>query len=97
MKGRGERGLGANSHALLEKAIRIVAQYRPITVRGISYKLFVEGAIASMARNETQKVGRLLVYAREHDCIDWDAVVDESRQVERRASWNNLGDFARAI
>jgi hypothetical protein len=96
-KKRGERGPGAKSLALLEKAVRIVEQYRPITVRGVSYKLFVEEAIASMAKNETQKVGRLLVYAREHDLIDWDAVVDESRQVERLASWDNLSDFAGAL
>jgi hypothetical protein len=52
MAKRGERGLGAKSLDLLERAIRIVENYQPIPVRGICYKLFVEETIASMAKSE---------------------------------------------
>jgi hypothetical protein len=37
---------------------------QPITVRGIAYKLFVANLIASMAKNETARVSRLLKIAR---------------------------------
>ena len=38
---------------------------QPITGRGIGYKLFTRGLIASMARSEMQRVYRLLKEARE--------------------------------
>jgi hypothetical protein len=50
-----------------------------------------------MTRNEVQRVGRLLVYARERGIINWSDIVDETRQVERPAMWNNLTDFGAAV
>lgn len=97
MARQGERGLGARSLDLLALARIVVATYQPISVRGICYKLFVQKAIASMAKNETQKISRLLVYAREHGLIEWSDIVDETRQVERIATWDNLSDFAAAV
>lgn len=97
MKKRGERGPGAKKVRILEQAIRIIERGAPMTVRGVCYKLFVAGAIPSMARAETAKISRLLVQARERGQVAWSDIVDESRQIERLSSWDNLADFARSI
>ena len=94
---RGERGLGMKSRILLEHARRIIEECKPITVRGVCYKLFVEGLIPSMHKNETNKVSDLLTRGRKLGIIPWDSIVDESRQMEHVASWDNLEQFAGVI
>ena len=69
------------------RAIAEAAQ--PITGRGVGYKLFTQGLIPSMARNEMRRVYRLLLTAREQGIIPWDWIVDETR--EHRAG----GDMGR--
>jgi hypothetical protein len=67
---------------------------QPITGRGVGYKLFSAGLIKSMARNEMQRVYRLLKEAREEGTIPWEWIVDETRGLERRATWDNPSEFA---
>jgi hypothetical protein len=43
-----------------------------------------------------QRVYRLLKEARERGMIEWDWIVDETRDLERRPSWNDPEAFARA-
>jgi hypothetical protein len=69
---------------------------QPITGRGVGYKLFTARLIPSMARSEMQKVYRLLKEAREEGTIPWEWIVDESRGLERRASWDDPEEYARA-
>jgi hypothetical protein len=47
----------------------IVEAAQPITGRGVGYKLFTRGLIASMARSEMQRVYRRLKDARERGII----------------------------
>lgn len=97
MRKRGERGLSRISLRLLESAAVIAGKHGPISVRGVAYKLFVNRDIPSMGKKDVDKVGRLLVYAREHGIVDWDDIVDESRTAERPAAWDNLTDFSAAV
>jgi hypothetical protein len=54
------RGMAQRSLDLIE-AMRVVAEAaQPITGRGVGYKLFTQGFIASMATSEMAKVYRLL-------------------------------------
>jgi hypothetical protein len=48
---------------------------QPITGRGVGYKLFTAGLIPSMARNEMQRVYRLLKEAREQGDIPWNGLL----------------------
>ena len=50
-----------------------------------------------MAKTETNKVSRLLTLAREADEIPWEWVVDETRDAERIAAWDDPQDYARAV
>lgn len=69
----------------------------PITGRGIGYKLFTAGLIPSMAKKEMQRVYRLLREARERGIIPWEWIVDETRGIERVATWSDPAEYARCV
>jgi hypothetical protein len=70
---------------------------QPITGRGIGYKLFTASLIPSMARAEMQRVYRLLKEARERGDIPWEWIVDETRSIERVATWDDPAGYARCV
>src|SRR5262245_10495530 len=91
------RGMAQRSLDLIE-AMRAAAEpAQPITGRGIGYKLFAQGLIPSMAKNEMQRVYRLLKEAREQGRIPWHWIVDETRELERVSTWSNPESFARCV
>ena len=91
------RGKSAKSLALIDACYDILAEIQPATVRAVCYKLFTRGLIASMAKNETNRVSSQLVYARSQDIIPWEWIVDETRQVERKPSWADPATYVRAV
>jgi hypothetical protein len=72
----------------------MVEDAQPITGRGVGYKMFVAGLIPSMSK--MLMVYRLLKEAREQDMMPWEWIVDETRRLERKPSWNNKEEFAKA-
>jgi hypothetical protein len=82
---------------LIEAMHDIAEAAEPITGRGVGYKLFTAGLIASMARSEMQRVYRLLKEARERDMIPWEWIVDETRELEQVAAWSNPQQFLRSV
>jgi hypothetical protein len=91
------RGMAKASLDLIDAMYAAAEAAQPITGRGIGYKLFTAGLIPSMARNEMQKVYRLLKVAREQDMIPWEWIVDETRSLERVSTWNDPEQYARAV
>jgi hypothetical protein len=91
------RGMARKSLDLIETMAQITKAGAPISVRGVCYKLFTLRLIPSMAKTETNRVGRLLRIAREQGTISWDWIVDEAREFERAPSWNNPAAFARSV
>lgn len=83
------RGKARASLDLINAAREILTQIQPASVRAVCYQLFVRKLIPSMKKNETNKVGTQLVWARENGIIDWSWIVDETRSAEQRASWRN--------
>jgi hypothetical protein len=82
----------------LIEAMREAAEAaHPITGRGIGYKLFIAGLIPSMARNQMQRVYRLLKEGRERGLIPWEWIVDETRDLERISMWSSPQEFADAV
>lgn len=75
----------------------IAEEVRPVTGRGIGYKLFTRGLISSMSTNDMQKVYRLLRVAREQGTIPWDWIVDETRELERVSAWSNPEEYATTV
>src|SRR5262245_3081881 len=90
------RGMARRSLDLIEAMRDLAEAAQPITGRGIGYKLFTPGVIPSMADAEMQKVYRLLRIAREQNNIPWEWIVDETRELERVATWANPAEYAEA-
>jgi hypothetical protein len=91
------RGRAQRSIDLIEAMYAAAQEANPITGRGIGYKLFTAGLIPSMARNEMQRVYRLLKEAREEGEIPWDWIVDETRSIERVSTWDDPAAYARCV
>jgi len=94
---RGQRGRSKATDELIDAAIEILKQQQPMTVRGVAYQLFNMKLILSMGRNDTNRVSRVLVSAREAGLIDWDWIVDETRQVERPCQWDDLKEYSEMV
>lgn len=91
------RGMARRSLDLIEAMYVIAEAAQPITGRGVGYKLFTAGLLSSMARPEMQRVYRLLKQAREQDAIPWHWIVDETRELERVATWSDPEQYARCV
>ena len=91
------RGKSKASLELIDACIKILSEIQPASVRAVCYQLFIRKLIDSMHVNNTNRVGRQLVYAREQCIIDWEWIVDETREVERVQQWSNLARFADAV
>ena len=91
------RGMARNSLDMIGSMQAIVEKTQPITGRGVGYKLFTAGLISSMSTNNMQRVYRLLKIAREQGLISWEAIVDETREVERVSTWDNPAQYARTV
>jgi hypothetical protein len=89
-KRRAMRGKGKEMLALISAIKEILEEIQPASVRAVCYRLFVRQLIKSMAKNDVDRVGAQLVYAREEDIVPWEWVVDETRSVERVECWRDL-------
>jgi hypothetical protein len=91
------RGMARRSLDLIEAMYAVAEVAQPITGRGVGYKLFTRGLIASMATSEMQRVYRLLKEARERCIIPWPWIVDEGRAIERVPTWADPVEYARCV
>jgi hypothetical protein len=91
------RGRAQHSLDLIDAMYEEAEAAQPITGRGIGYKLFTLGLIPSMAKSEMQRVYRLLKEAREEGTIPWEWIVDETRELERVATWADPAEYARCV
>lgn len=91
------RGRSQASMALINMSWTILEEIQPATVRAVCYRLFTLGLIASMKKQETNRVSRLLTGAREDGLIPWSWIVDETRDVEGVPSWDSPAQYLEAI
>lgn len=89
--------MARRSLELIEAMASICEAAQPITGRGVGYKLFTAGLIPSMATSWMAKVYRLLREARERGIIPWSWIVDETRAIERVATWSDPEAYARCV
>ena len=87
------RGKAAKTLALIEASKAILQEIQPASVRAVCYRLFVQKLIKDMSKNETNKLGRQLVHAREEKTIPWEWIVDEARSVEITECWDDVDGF----
>ena len=91
------RGRARKSLELIEAMYRAAEAAQPITGRGIGYKLFTACLTPSMKKGPMQCVYRLLKEAREEGTIPWEWIVDETRELEQRPSWDDPAAFVRVV
>jgi len=91
------RGRAKRSIELLDRMFDIAKAAQPITGRGIGYKMFVQKLIESMSKRDMKQVYRLLLVAREDGRIPWSWIVDETRELEKAAAWDDPADFVRTM
>jgi hypothetical protein len=91
------RGMAQKSIDLIEAMFTAAQAAHPINGRGVGYKLFITGAMPSMAKPQMQRVYRLLKEAREQGVIPWDWIVDETRELERTPSWVDPAHFVECV
>ncbi len=87
------RGRAQRSLDLIQAMYEIAEEAEPITGRGVGYKLFSLGLIPSM--DKMPAVYRLLKEAREEGTIPWEWIVDENRELERVATWDDADEYMR--
>jgi hypothetical protein len=91
------RGMAQRSLDLIKVMHAVTGAAQPITGRGVGYKLFIRGLIASMAKSEMQRVYRLLKEARERGQVPWEWIVDENRALERCVTWDDPAHYAECV
>jgi hypothetical protein len=91
------RGKHDSSIQLIAAAHEILEEIHPATVRAVCYRLFIGEIIPDMGKSSTQRVSTQLTWAREHRYIPWDWIVDETREAERVASWDDPADYMQAV
>jgi hypothetical protein len=91
------RGKHDSSIRLIAAARDILEEIQPATVRAVCYRLFIGGVIPNMGTSSTKRVSTQLTWAREHENIPWDWIVDETREAERVSSWDDPADYMQAV
>jgi hypothetical protein len=91
------RGRHEITYQRMDAIYQVVEARQPITVRGIAYQLFTLGAIPSMATKHVAMVSRVVTQMREEGLLPWEWVVDETREVEQPASWDDPEDFIASV
>jgi hypothetical protein len=88
------RGLNKATIRLIEAMKKIAEETKPITGRGIGYKLFAAGLIDGMNKKTMNTVYRGLKVARERGDIPWHWIIDETREPEVVPAWENPQELA---
>jgi hypothetical protein len=92
------RGKSKSRLELRQACKERLQETQPATVRSVAYYLFnVLQLIPSMEKKYVQRVGDEIRQAREQEDIPWEWVVDESRQLEKRPSWNDPEEFIESV
>lgn len=78
---------------IIEKAIEALADYRPMTVRQVYYRL-VATQVVKNTRSQYQAVSKALVAARQEGMIPWDWIEDRLRRPRKVSMWQDVAHFA---
>jgi hypothetical protein len=94
---RRTRGKAQKTLEQIAACIKILASIQPASVRAVCYQLFIQKLISDMSKPNTGRIGRQLVFARENGLIPWSWIVDETREAECVAQWDDPEQFALVV
>jgi hypothetical protein len=87
----------AEIEELREALYEIVAQYEPITVRGVFYQAATRGLVPKTDNEGYRPIQRELLKMRREGAIPWGWITDGSRVVFRRSRYGNLESYAKEV
>jgi hypothetical protein len=86
--------------ALIEQANAIIAEYQArgfvLILRQLFYQFVARGLLANL-QSEYKRLGHVIVCARRAGLIDWDAIEDRTRNVQRLPSWTDPPEIIEAV
>jgi hypothetical protein len=91
------RGKSQASLESIRASHEILYGIQPASVRAVCYQLFMRNLIPDMSKSSTNRVSTQLVYAREHQLIPWEWIVDETRDAETVVAWDDLANYANDV
>lgn len=85
--------------AMIEKANEIIAEYSgqgyQLTLRQLYYQ-FVSRMLIENKQSEYKRLGSVINNARLAGLIDWDSIVDRTRNLKSLSHWKNPGELVQA-
>lgn len=94
-----ERTFEAQTLATIARANAIVTEYQAdglrLTLRQLYYQFVARGWLENKQREYT-RLGRIVSDARLAGLLDWDAIEDRGRRLERLATWTDPPDILRS-
>jgi hypothetical protein len=90
-------GLRGKNLPLAVVATDIAAQQKPLTVRGLFYRVVSAGWLPSTDKKHYDRLGRLLTTLREENIVPFSWIVDHGRSTLKPSSWSGLDDFVETV
>ena len=94
-----EKNFRNSSMAIIEQANEIVNEYSAdgydLTLRQLYYQFVARGQIANSQR-EYKRLGSVINDARLAGLVDWNSIVDRTRNFERLSRWDSPADILRS-
>jgi hypothetical protein len=86
----------SKNQTLAERAIEILQEEQPMTLRGLYYRLVSASALKNQ-QSEYKRLGSVASRLREDGRVPFDWIVDNVRDTLKPSSWSGLGDFGNTV
>lgn len=90
-------GFRAKNLLLACVAAQIALHEKPLTLRGLMYRVVSAGILPSTDREHYTRLGRVLTTLRESGLVPFAWIVDNVRQTIKPSSWSGLTDFVDTV
>lgn len=90
-------GFRGDNLALALVATDILLREKPVTLRGLMYRLVSAGWLPSTDATHYTRTGRLMTRLREEGLVPYHWIVDGVRSTIKPSSWAGIGDFADTV
>jgi hypothetical protein len=90
------KNFNAASLAVIDQANEIIEEYQgagfDLTLRQLYYQ-FVARAMIPNTQQSYKRLGKIISNARLAGMVDWDAIVDRTRQLKANGHWSSVGNI----
>lgn len=91
------RGLRGENLALACVATEIAFDEKPLTLRGLMYRVVSAGWLPSTDKKHYARLGRLMTTLRESGIVPFNWIVDNVRSTLKPSSWTGLSDYVDTV